>query len=84
MTRPANPHSVTVFDTPSGLGGSHTVSILAELGAGRVRVRVWYGRATATGWEAWKDWDGHTFETDRSALTNERIKPLVRPEPSRP
>lgn len=37
---------VEVFDTPSGLGGSHTVPIVKELAADRVQVRVWYGRAT--------------------------------------
>jgi len=39
------------------MGGSFTVSIVEELAADKVRVRVWYGRATAQGWEAWKDWD---------------------------
>lgn len=47
--------SVEVFDTPSGLGGSHTVSIVQELAADRVQVRVWYGRATPRGWEAWNE-----------------------------
>ena len=44
--------SVEVFDTPSGLGGSHTVEVVEDLGNSKVSVRVWYGRATATGWEA--------------------------------
>ncbi|WP_189557027.1 hypothetical protein [Mesorhizobium sp. M4B.F.Ca.ET.089.01.1.1] len=43
-----------------------------------VKVRVWYGRATAQGWEAWKDWDGYTFQTDRTALTHERVMPLFK------
>ena len=70
--------SVEVFDTPSGLGGSHTVSIVQELAPDRVQVRVWYGRATPRGWEAWKDWDGYTFATERAALTNKRTMPLFK------
>ena len=48
---------VEVFDTPSNMGGSFTVSIVRELDAERVEVRVWYGRPTPMGWEPWKDWD---------------------------
>lgn len=70
--------SVEVFDTPSGLGGSHTVEVVEKLGNDKVKVRVWYGRATATGWEAWKDWDGYRFETDRANLTNKRALPLFK------
>lgn len=69
---------VEVFDTPSGLGGSHTVEIVKELGGERVRVRVWFGRATANGWERWPDWDGYTFEADKTALTNRRRMPLYK------
>lgn len=69
---------VVVFDTPSNLGGSFTVSIVEELPGNRVRVRVWYGRATALGWEAWKDWDGYEFETDHAALSKQRTMPLYR------
>ncbi len=72
--------SVEVFDTPSNLGGTFTVSILEELPDDRVLVRVWYGRATAQGWEAWKDWDGYTFETERARLTKRRTMPLFRPD----
>lgn len=53
---------VEVFDTPSGLGGSHTVSIVKELAADRVQVRVWYGPATP----------------ERAALTNKRTMPLFK------
>ncbi|MER9313248.1 hypothetical protein NKI51_28890 [Mesorhizobium australicum] len=49
---------------------------LAEVRRPTVKVRVWYGRATAQGWEAWKDWDGYTFQTDRAALTKERTMQL--------
>lgn len=70
--------NVEVFDTPSGMGGSFTVSVVEELAADKVRVRVWYERATAQGWEAWKDWDGYTFETERAALTNQRPLPLFK------
>ncbi|WP_157928961.1 hypothetical protein [Pararhizobium haloflavum] len=64
--------SVEVFDTPSGLGGSYTVEIIDQLDAYRIRVCVWYGRATHNGWERWPDWDGYTFETTRDKLTNKR------------
>lgn len=69
---------VEVYDTPSGLGGSHTVEIIHELEGERVRVRVWYGRATHDGWERWPDWDGYTFETAKSALTNRRQMALYK------
>ncbi|WP_457578708.1 hypothetical protein [Ensifer adhaerens] len=70
--------SVEVFDTPSDLGGSHTVSIVQKLAADRVQVRVWYGRATPRGWEPWKDRDGYTFATERATLTNKRTMPLFK------
>jgi len=70
--------SVEVFDIPSGLGGSHTVEIVRELQGGKVRLRVWYGRATATGWEPWKDWDGYRFDADRAELKNKRTMPLFK------
>ncbi|RVL83931.1 hypothetical protein CN140_12390 [Sinorhizobium meliloti] len=75
--------SVDIFDMPSGTGGSFTVSVVEEVAADRVRVRVWYGRAPALGWEAWKDWDGYTFEAERAALTNQRTMPLFRTRPRR-
>ncbi|NKC05464.1 hypothetical protein HED55_27200 [Ochrobactrum haematophilum] len=37
---------IEVYDTPSGMGGSFTVEIIAHLDHERVKVRVWYGRAT--------------------------------------
>lgn len=43
----AQHRSIEVYDTPSGLGGSFTVSIVREAGE-RVTVRVWYGRASAS------------------------------------
>lgn len=64
----------TVYDTPSGMGGSFNVTICAEDGD-RVQVRIWYGRATETGWQSWPEFDGHTFWTDRAKLRNPR--PLV-------
>ena len=60
------------------LAGSFTVSIVETLAEKAVKVRVWYGRATAQGWEACKDWDGYTFQTNRAALSNERTMPLFR------
>jgi hypothetical protein len=79
--RPVRRH-VTVYDTPSQLGGSFTVSIVETLAENAVKVRVLYGRATAQGWEAWKDWDGYTFQTNRAALSNERTMPLFRADRS--
>jgi PHD/YefM family antitoxin component YafN of YafNO toxin-antitoxin module len=38
---------IRVCDTPSQLGGGFTVSILETLAENAVKVRVWYGRATA-------------------------------------
>ena len=69
---------VDVFDSPSNLGGSFTVSIVREIDAQRVEVRVWYGRPTPTGWEPWTDWDGYRFETTRAALRNSRKMALCR------
>ena len=45
---------IRVFDTPSGMGGSFTVSIVEDLPDGKtVRLRVWYGRASRQGWVPW-------------------------------
>ncbi|MEJ7014771.1 hypothetical protein [Sinorhizobium meliloti] len=65
-----------VYDTPSGMGGSFTVSIKRELEGESVEVRVWYGRATAIGWEPWPDWDGYTFNVARDQLKNRRVMAL--------
>ncbi|GBO89126.1 hypothetical protein [Marinobacter salsuginis] len=69
--------SITVFNTPSGMGGSYTVSILEDRGETAL-VRVWYGTATAKGWKSWRDWDGHQMEVSRTQLTNEREMKLVK------
>jgi hypothetical protein len=62
-----------VYDTPSGLGGKHTVAITKPLDADRVLVRVCYGRFDDAGrWEAWKDWDGYSFAVERGKLSNPR------------
>ena len=79
--RPVRRH-VTVYDTPSQLGGSFTVSIVETLAENAVKVRVWYGCDTAQGWEAWKDLDGYTFQTDHAALSKERTMPLLRADRS--
>ncbi|AMN56358.1 hypothetical protein B0E33_30570 (plasmid) [Roseibium algicola] len=71
---------VKVYDIDSGLGGTHTVSIVEELPNNRISVRVWYGRATPTGWEAWIEWDGATFETTHDQLTNPRVLALYKEE----
>lgn len=69
---------VKVYDIASGLGGTHTVSIVDEGGDNLVIVRVWYGRATPTGWESWPDWDGYRFEATRDQLTNPRVLALYK------
>ncbi|WP_029063638.1 hypothetical protein [Labrenzia sp. DG1229] len=71
---------VKVYDIDSGLGGTHTVSIVDEWRDNRVIVRVWYGRATPTGWESWPDWDGYRFEAARDQLTNPRVLQLYKEE----
>ena len=74
--------SVRVFDTPSGMGGSFTVSIVEDLPDGEtVRLRVWYGRASPQGWVPWPEWDGFRFEGRRDRLSNPRTMPLFK-EPS--
>ena len=71
------PRSITVYDLPNG-GGSHTVSILKPLDDGRVRVRIWYGRATALGWERWRDWDGGIQIVQPEDLRNKRTMNLFK------
>ncbi len=41
---------VEVYDTPSNLGGSFTVSIVEEIDETTVKVRFWYGPANINGW----------------------------------
>ncbi|HHV66541.1 hypothetical protein HED50_23410 [Ochrobactrum oryzae] len=55
------------------------MSILKEIDPETVKVRVWYGRATPSGWEPWKDWDGYTFQTRRDLLANKRVMRLRKP-----
>lgn len=69
--------SITVYSIPSGMGGAHTVSIVEEMGE-KVKVRIWYGRPSPTGWESWGEWDGQTRIVDRASLTRERTQKLVR------
>lgn len=71
--------SVEVYDTDSGLGGSFTVEIVEDVDADRVKVRVWYGRATPSGWECWHEWDGYRFIVRRDALRNKRQMALSKP-----
>lgn len=72
------PRSVIVYDTPSGMGGTFTVSIDRDIDPETVEVRVWYGGATPQGWERWRDWDGYVFTTRRDALTKERRMSLFK------
>ena len=70
---------VEVYDTPSNLGGTFTVSIVEEfeeIDETMVRVRVWYGRPTIDGWESWREWNGSMFTTTRDSLTKTRRMPL--------
>ena len=63
-----------VWDTPSGMGGTFTVTIVEDLPADpNVTVRVCYGRLDERGrYHRWLDWDGYTFTTERSSLSNPR------------
>ncbi len=63
---------IDVYDTPSNVGGTFTVSIVKDLGQDLVTVRVWYGRPTEKGWKAWREWDGYRFNVNRARLTNPR------------
>ncbi len=67
---------VEVYDTPSNLGGSFTVSIDAVVDEDTVMSCFWYGRPTVKGWEARQDWHGVTFPVRRELLKNPRIMPL--------
>lgn len=69
-------HSAEVYDTDSGLGGSHTVEMVEENSPGKVKVRIWYGRKAASGWECWPEWDGYRFEVNGDELRNNRQKRL--------
>lgn len=69
--------AITVFDTPSGMGGSFTVSIV-ENRAETALVRIWYGKATPRGWKSWGEWDGKQLEVAHSKLTKEREMKLVK------
>ena len=71
-----NMKSVTVYDIPSGIGGTFTVSIKEMISETKALVRVWYGKATHRGWESWKDFDGYTFTTDIQSLSNKRTLDL--------
>jgi hypothetical protein len=51
--------SAETFETPSGMGGSFTVSIIEALADGIVRVRVHYPS---------RDWDGYQFNVARNTL----------------
>jgi PHD/YefM family antitoxin component YafN of YafNO toxin-antitoxin module len=48
-----------------------------------VKVRVWYGRATTQGWEAWKGWDGYAVQTNRAAAMNAQCRSFERIDPDR-
>jgi len=64
--------AIEVFDTHLSLGGVFTVSIESDHGD-TVDVRIWYGKATPHGWEAWHEWDGFRFTTERRRLSNRRL-----------
>ena len=73
-----------VYDTPSNLGGTFTVTILERNDdAGTARVRVCYGRFREDGsYVPWPDWDGYTFVTGLDQLTNERRYRDQTPKPN--
>lgn len=59
----------------------HPLERGGELPRDRVKLRVWYGRATARGWEPWPEWDGFRYKTGRDQLSNPRNLQLFK-EPS--
>lgn len=67
---------IEVFDMPSNLGGTFTVSIEEEIDAETVSARIWHGRPTVTGWEPWPDWHGIVLPVRRVLLKNKRSMPL--------
>jgi hypothetical protein len=58
---------VTVYDYPSGLGGSHTVELLDNN-----KAVIHWGRVTFTGWQSHGDFDGQIISIDPAKLKNER------------
>lgn len=63
-----------VWDTPSGMGGTFTVTLLEdEPASADVLARVCYGRLDEDGrYHPWRDWDGYTFRVRRDELSNPR------------
>jgi len=79
---------IEVYDTRSGMGGSHTVSKVRHLMrdgdflgiASRGDwwlCRIWYGRATSKAWEPWTEFDGFTLVAPDAWLSNERMMRIV-------
>lgn len=58
---------VTVYDYPSGLGGSHTVELLDNN-----KAIIHWGRITFTGWKPLGDFDGQIIPIDSAKLKNKR------------
>ncbi len=63
---------VEVYDTPSNLGGSFTVSIDEVIDTETVVARIWYGRPTVKGWEtvaglAWRHLSGALRPAEKPA-----------------
>ncbi|TAU57453.1 hypothetical protein [Rhizobium ruizarguesonis] len=69
---PASLEGIEVYDVDSGLGGHFTVSVASELNDGKVEVRIWQGEFTSQGWKTHGLFDGKTFVTSRTKLTNPR------------
>tara|TARA_R110001606_G_scaffold233942_1_gene381506 strand:+ start:1062 stop:1301 length:240 start_codon:yes stop_codon:yes gene_type:complete len=72
------PKTVEVYDFPSNMGGSHTVSIIEKLDNNRVKCRIWYGHATWQGWQSWADFSGFEIECNQAELTNKRTMQLTK------
>lgn len=75
LPNPTITAATPVWDVPSGMGGTFTVTTLGDDHASEiVTVRVCYGRLREDGsFERWLDWDGYTFDVRRDALRNPRL-----------
>lgn len=63
---------VEVYDIASGMGGTFTVSIVADRGNGLVTVRIWFGRLDHGEWQSLGLFDGRVLTCWRDTLTNPR------------
>ena len=63
--------NLIVYDTPSGMGGLHTVALIDDT-AEITTAFVVYGSLRDGQWTPWHDWHGYRFPVARHQLTNRR------------